>query len=458
MPKIFIGNTVRLLTKICMTKKIFASLLLITISFSLSAQPSKKVYVFNLKEMVAPGIARQMNRAIKNAEQQQVTLFLIHMNTYGGLLDAADSMRTALLNTTLPSAVFVDNNAASAGALISIACNKIYMRSGASIGAATVVNENAEALPDKYQSYMRGMMRSTAEKRGRNPKIAEAMVDPRTYIEGVNDSGKVLTFTADEAIANKYCEGKAENINDVLKSENLNNAQLIYYKPTLLDKTIGFFMNPAISGFLVLIIIAGIYFEFQAPGTLFPIAASVLAAILYFTPLYLEGLAANWEILLVIVGVVLLGVEIFIIPGFGVTGVTGIALITGGLILSLLNNVGFDFSFTPEGDITKAFVSVMSGIILGVIMIFVLGVKLTSSKRFQKMVLADVMQSSEGYVVNKSYIKVGDAGKTISPLKPSGNILFDGKVYTAVALSGYINADTNVVVVEASSNIIVKEI
>lgn len=441
-----------------MLKKVFTTLLfcLLLPSNLIFAQQVKKVYVFDLKEMVSPGIARQMNKAIEDAERLQATLFLIHMNTYGGLLDAADSIRTALLNSSLQTAVFVDNNAASAGALISIACNKIYMRSGSSIGAATVVNESAEALPDKYQSYMRGMMRSTAEKRGRNPKIAEAMVDPRTYIEGVNDSGKVLTFTTDEAIKNNYCNGKAENISDVLKAENLTDAQIINYEPTWLDKTIGFFLNPAISGFLILIIIGGIYFEFQAPGTLFPIAASVLAAILYFTPLYLEGLAENWEILLVIVGVILLGVEIFVVPGFGVTGISGISLIAGGLILSLLNNVGFDFSFTPQGDILKAVVSVMTGMLLGLVVIFALGAKLASSKRFQKMVLADAMQSSAGYVSNTLPVKVGQQAKTLSILKPSGNILVEGKVYTAVALTGYINQNTDVAIIEVGSNIVVK--
>ncbi|MBK8875732.1 MAG: S49 family peptidase [Bacteroidetes bacterium] len=119
-------------------------------------------------------------------------------------MDAADSIRTRILNSKIPVIAFVDNNAASAGALISIACNEIYMRSGASMGAATVVDANAAVLPDKYHSYMLAMMRTTAEKKGRDPKIAEAMVDPRTYIPGVNDSAKVLTFTTTESITNGY--------------------------------------------------------------------------------------------------------------------------------------------------------------------------------------------------------------------------------------------------------------
>jgi membrane-bound serine protease (ClpP class) len=435
-----------------------ASFILLLFTQLAIGQQNKMVYKFNLKEMVSPGIARQLNRAMTEAEAKKVDLFLIHMNTYGGLLDAADSIRTTLINTTIPTAVFIDNNAASAGALISIACNRIYMRSGASIGAATVVNEQAEAMPDKYQSYMRGMMRSTAEKRGRNPKIAEAMVDPRTYIEGINDSGKVLTFTTDEAIANIYCNGKTETIAEVLKQEKLENATILTYMPTVSDRVISFFMNPAISGFLILIIMAGIYFEFQAPGTVFPIAAAALAALLYFTPLYLEGLAANWEILLVVVGVILLAVEIFVLPGFGFAGVSGISLIVLGLILSLLNNVGFDFTFTTNDSIVSAVTAVLSGTILSVVLLFFVGGKLTESKQFKKMVLSTVMESKDGYVSVQPPVEKGMRGKTIAPLKPAGNILVNGKVYTASVLSGYLDSDVDVEVIETGANIIVKRV
>src|SRR3546814_5574247 len=99
------------------------------------------------------------------------------MNTYGGLLNAADSIRTRLLESPVPVIVYINNNAASAGALIALACDSIYMHPGATIGAASVVNESGEVLPEKYQSYMRSMMRATAEVQGRDPHIAEAFVD-----------------------------------------------------------------------------------------------------------------------------------------------------------------------------------------------------------------------------------------------------------------------------------------
>jgi membrane-bound serine protease (ClpP class) len=141
------------------------------------------VLVLDLKEEITPGAARTVDKALRFGEERGAGLILIHMNTYGGLLDAADSIRTRILNCRVPVIVFIDNNAASAGALIAIACDRIYMRSGANIGAATVVNQEAEALPDKYQSYMRSMMRATAEANGRDPRIAEAMVPASPFRE-----------------------------------------------------------------------------------------------------------------------------------------------------------------------------------------------------------------------------------------------------------------------------------
>ncbi|HQP00979.1 MAG TPA: nodulation protein NfeD [Bacteroidia bacterium] len=296
------------------------------------------VYRFNFQSEVDRGMARIFSKALREAHEQKADLFLIHLNTYGGMLDAADSIRIAILNSKIPVVVFIDPNAASAGALISIARNRIYMRSGSSIGAATVVTEQGEAAPDKYQSYMRGIMRATAEKRNRDPRIAEAMVDPRVVIPGVNDSGRVLTFTAEEAMTNKYCNAIVETEADILKLENLNNDKIIEFQPSWVDNMISFLIHPALSSLLILIMLAGLYFEFQAPGTIFPIAASFVAAILYFAPLYLEGVAANWEILLFVSGVILLALEFFVIPGFGVAGIAGIICTTMGFALSMINN------------------------------------------------------------------------------------------------------------------------
>ena len=153
------------------------------------------VFVLPIQEEIGPASARHIKEGLKQAKELNADYIILHLNTYGGAVHDADEMRTAILKNTIPIYAFIDNNAASAGALISIACDSIYMAPGANIGAATVVGQDGAPAPEKYQSYMRSILRSTAEQKKRDPKIAEAMNDPRIYIPGVNDSGKVLTFT-----------------------------------------------------------------------------------------------------------------------------------------------------------------------------------------------------------------------------------------------------------------------
>jgi membrane-bound serine protease (ClpP class) len=150
------------------------------------------------------------------------------MDTYGGTVTDADEIRTRILESKIPVYVFINKDAASAGALISIACDSIYMAPGASIGAATVVNgTDGTAAPDKYQSYMRSMMRSTAEATGRNPQIAEAMVDEKLVVPGISDSSSVITFSVAEAIQNGYCEGEYTSTKEILAAQGLQSAEII---------------------------------------------------------------------------------------------------------------------------------------------------------------------------------------------------------------------------------------
>jgi len=318
------------------------------------------VYKFDLKEQIAPPVWRKTQKALEQAKAIEADLILVHMNTYGGMLESADSIRTALLKSEIPVYVFIDNNAASAGALISIACDSIYMEPGANIGAATVVDQSGKPLPDKYQSYMRSMMRSTAESKGRDPDIAQAMVDPRIAIEGIIDTGQVLTFTAKEAMKHGFCEGIASDIEEVFEIIKVENYEIVEQEFTATDKIINFLINPFVSGILIMIIIGGIYFELQTPGIGFPIGASVVAALLYFAPLYLEGLAENWEIIIFVIGLILLAVEIFAVPGFGVPGILGIIFIVAGLTLSMTGNMGLDFTGIEFTGLIKSFFIVIS--------------------------------------------------------------------------------------------------
>ncbi|HAP68973.1 MAG TPA: serine protease [Flavobacteriales bacterium] len=411
---------------------------------------TKRVYKFDVKEEIGPPVWRKMQQAFEEANEWDADLILLHMNTYGGMVTHADSMRTKILNSKIPVWVFIDNNAASAGALISIACDSIYMRKGANIGAATVVNQTGEQMPDKYQSYMRSTMRSTAEAKGRNPEIAQAMVDASLAVDGVSDSGKVITFTASEAMTHGFCEGMHESVDEVLKQNGFPEYEVKTYEVSELETFIGWMINPAVSGVLIMIIIGGIYFELQSPGIGFPIAASVIAALLYFTPLYLEGLAENWEIIIFLVGIVLVAVEVFVLPGFGVAGIAGIAFIMSSLILSLINNVGFDFEMTMPTQIINAFLTVLLATVGGFFGSIYLAQKFVTTSMMSSMVLSSVQKKEDGFVGvdAKEHEMIGKQGITFTILRPSGKVEIDGDIYDATALTGYIDKGQSIQVVK----------
>ena len=446
-------------------------LLQTALGFSQNTETEKKlVYKLNIKQDIMPAMWRQTKKAFEAADTLGADILLIHMNTYGGTVLDADSIRTKILQSNIPVYVFIDNNAASAGALISIACDSIYMRPGGSIGAATVVNQTGQAMPDKYQSYMRSTMRTTAEAKGRvpvvegadtiykwrrDPRIAEAMVDPSVYIEGVIDTGKVLTFTSGEAVQFGYCDGLAENVQEVLHLAGIQAYEIVEYEPGWIERIIGYLVHPVFSGLLIMAIIGGIYFEMQTPGIGFPLGIAILAAVLYFAPLYLEGLAANWEILVFFLGVILIAVEIFVIPGFGVAGISGIIIVFLSLILSLINNVDFDFSYVELENVGVAIMTVTIGLFGGFLLSLYFGKKVFSahSGPFKDFALSTVQNISEGYLnVDASFLALkGKTGKAQTVLRPGGKVIIEGEIYDAMSQSGFIERGEDVVVVKVGT-------
>ncbi len=414
------------------------------------------IYSFPIQKEIAKPVWRITKKSLEEAKALHADYILIRMNTYGGLLNDADSIRTALLRCSIPTLVYIDNNAASAGALISIACDSIYMHSGSTIGAATVVNQTGQQVPDKYQSYMRGMMRATAEAHGkdtliqngdtvirwhRDPRIAEAMVDPRVRVPGISDSGKVLTLTTNEAIRLGYCEAQAESIEEVMEKAGIKNYEIHEFVLTPVEKIIGFLASPAVSGFLIMIIVGGIYFELRTPGVGFPLAAAILAAVLYFAPLYLEGLAQHWEIILFVVGLVLIAVEIFAIPGFGVAGISGILLVVTGLTLSLVDNFVFKFNtMLAMRMLIKSLFIVLVSSLTALIISLVLTKKAVESRKF-KLALHTTLNTHEGFVgveQQQQQSLTGKKGIAHTVLRPGGKVEIKGEIYDAISETGFI--------------------
>lgn len=436
----------------------------------------KLVYVFPIRDEIMPGMARLTDKCLREATEMGADLVVVDMNTYGGLVDAADSIRTRILNYDKPVYVFINNQAASAGALIAIAADSIYMREGASIGAATVVDQTGDVVPDKYQSFMRGMMRSTAEAHGkvpeivgrdtvwrwhRDPRIAEAMVDPSVVVDGLIEEGKVLTFSTGEAIEWGYCEGRAASVEQVLEQAGVSDYEIHRYEPTFMDWLIKFLTNPMFQGLLIMLIVGGIYFELQSPGIGFPLVAAILGAVLYFAPLYVEGLAANWELILFIAGVILILLEIFVTPGFGVLGIAGIVAVVLGLTFAMIDT-GL-LRHIPTGELSAGYLLrpvalVLFSVTAALVLCIWLGRRMLTRQSAvrERLVLTSSMDAEDGFV-SHSFERnlLGSSGVTSTALRPAGKIVIDNKIYEAAGADGqFIEKGEHVVVVNDEGGVL----
>lgn len=423
---------------------LFPALLVALSSFA----QEKKVLLMEMKDVIDPRMHRYVDLALKEADNIEADIVIIEMDTYGGVLTDAKEIVDRIMHYKKPVWVFINSDAASAGALISIACDSIYMSPGASIGAATVVDGQGQKAPDKYQSYMRSIMRATAEENGRNPRIAEGMVDEDLEIEGIKKAGEVITFSTSEALEHGFCEARVESIEEILERNQVTQYTLHRFELNLPERIISFVLNPFISSLLILVIIAGIYFEMQTPGLGFAGLAALVALILYLVPYYLNGLADNWEIIAFFVGIGLIAVEIFVLPGFGVAGIAGITLTVGSLFLIMINNDAFDFEFVPMTDLLYALASAIGGTVGGMILLLVGGSKLPETRFFKRIALTDTQNREAGYV-SYQYKEslIGKKGTAQTVLRPSGKVMIEGKMYDAYTRGDFIERGQTVEVI-----------
>lgn len=430
------------------------------ISFITHAQEKSTVFVLQIRSEIDPRMSRYVDLAFDEAISQKADIILIDMDTYGGTLDDADKIRNRILASSIPVYVFINNNAASAGALISLATDSIYMAPGANIGAATVVFADGKPAPDKYQAYMRAKMRATAEEKGRNPDIAAGMVGQPVGKDSIA-VGNVISYTTGEAIKNGFCEGKVNSIDNLLtKHLNITDYTIRNFELSATERIINIFLNPYLQSILLLIILGGLYFELQTPGVGFALLASVIAAILYFLPNYLNGLAEYWEILIFIAGIILILLELLVIPGFGIAGIAGLILLCSGIVLVLLNNNAFDFTFVPAHAVIEAVAVLFAGIGGSLILVFAGGARFVESRAFKRVMLEDTMDSKAGWTSNfYQETLLHQKGTAWSVLRPSGKVMINDTIYDACTRGEYIEKGTGVEVIEiAGTSLRVKEI
>ena len=419
------------------------------------AQNQDTIYVLEIEEMIDNGLVTYTQRGVDLATNRNAAGILIYLDTFGGLVDAADKIRKTLLDAPMPIVVYINKNAASAGALISLAADSIYMAPGSSIGAATVVEGGSgKKASEKMQSYMRGLMRSTAEANGRNPRLAEAMVDKSIEIENIIGSDKLLTLSNSEAVDYEMANATVSSLDEVLERTGWSSNEQVQISQRWEESLLRLLSNPVVSSILMLMMMGGLYFELQTPGLGFGGAASAMAALAFFSPLYIMGLAESWEIVLFFIGVLLIVVEIFFIPGFGVPGILGTTLLIFSLGAALIGNIGLDFP--SIGAISGAIWTLSITLILGIIMLYSLSKYLPENQYFNRMVLDKSSERDLGYVSATPARKlVGATGTALTALRPSGVVKINGKRIDVVSDGGFIEAGEQIKVESAASNRVV---
>lgn len=430
-------------------KRIISIIFLLLVFLSANAADSLNVfYRIRLDQDIDQSAQRLVVLGLEKAAKADADYVLLDLDTYGGAVDAADSIRSAILRYERPVIAYVNMQAASAGALISIACDSIYMKTGSSIGAATVVDQSGAVMPDKYQSFMRGMMRSTAQATGRDPKVAESMVS----------ADNVLSLTPEEAMEVGYCNGICETPEDVARIVSGDKPFKIRDMEddlTWLDRLIHLLLNPMLQSIFMMMIIGGIFVEIRTPGIGIPLIVAILGAVLYFAPAYIENLAEHWEILLFVIGLVLVALEIFVIPGFGVCGVLGIISVVVSLSLAMIDNVvlhEIDGSLNLS-PLVKPAALVVTSCTVAVFGSIWLVSKLYATRSFDHIALRKEMKAEDGYtgVVSGLESLVGSTVTVFSDMRPGGKVMDeDGRIHEAtLKFGGFATKGTRLKVLSA---------
>ncbi len=397
---------------------------------------------------VDAALAQRVARAAAQAEATGASALVVRVDTYGGLLDAADAIRTTLLATDVPVVAVVDRNAASAGALITYAADTVVMVPGASIGAATAVDGSGTAAPEKVQSYTRGLMRTTAEATGRDPRIAEAMVDPRLGVPGLLAPGRLVTLSAQEALRLGVADAVLPSVDAAVAAVGLADRPQVAFGTSPAERVLRVLGSPAVAAVLLMLIVGGLFFELQAPGLGVAGAVAVGAALLFFAPHYLLGLAESWELVLFGVGVVLLVLEVFVIPGFGVAGVAGLVLVLASLVLALVPNAGLDM---PALHVLARGVGTLgAALVLAVLLGTSVARWMPRSARFNRLVLMPDLASADGYTAaDTDHGLVGQRGTAATPLRPAGVALIGDRRVDVVSQGAFVVPGAAVEVVSA---------
>lgn len=389
------------------------------------------------------GLGPFVKRSLDAAAQSGARLVVLDINTPGGRIDAAWQIVDAVQDSKVPVYAYVDR-ALSAGALIALSTKGVYMRPAATLGAATPVTGEGQKASEKVVSAMRSEFRALAESRGLDPKVGEAMVDEDVEIPGVVERGKLLTLTADEAVRLRYAEGVEPNLEDMLTAVGEPGAAVVTVEPNWAESLVRFLTNPIVAPLLLSLGFLGLLFEIKTAGFGFGGLVGLAALALFFGAHLIVGLAGMEELILMGAGLVLIGLEIFVIPGFGVAGALGILALGAGIVLTMLGR------FPTLNDLATALTVLAASMLIAAALAFALLRHLPWSRGLRGIFLQESTSKATGYISADARADlVGQMGRAVTALRPSGVGLFGEERLDVVSEGGWIEAGDPIEVVRS---------
>jgi len=439
-----------------MKKTIFIFLLFV------SSLVSEIIYKVPIDGTIDLGLPPFIKRVISQAESEKAEAIIFEINTFGGRVDAATQIKDAILSSKITTIAFINRRAISAGALISLSCEKIYMTEGGLIGAATAVDMSGKKGSEKVISFMREEMASTAEKRGRNTEIARGMVDEElqfTHLVINNDSisvndiegrkdGKLISLTTEQAIKYNISDGKAETFSDLIIELGYSKYEVKQNIENWSESLVRFLTNPVVASLLTTFGFLGILFELQSPGWGIPGFVGLVCLILSLSASYIAQLATMSDMLLIITGFTLIMLEAFVIPGFGIVGISGLGIILYGLYLLLIPDV--PVSEEVLGGAMDGFTIGLLGALVGIYLLLKVMIK---TKFWEQLTAPGSQKKEDGFTNSFGWeTLVNEIGKTDTDLNPSGWVIVKKNRVFVVSEGDFIDKGESVKILSVDGN------
>ena len=470
------------------TKIMFSALLLLSTLMFLApptapavepATTTAPVYIIPIHGQIEGALLYVIRRGIAEAERQNAAAIILPMDTPGGTLNAASDIVRAIQASKLPVYTFVEKDAFSAGAIIALATRGIYMAPGSVIGDALPimmtpfggVQEMPEAMEEKAVSAVSALVRSAAQEAGHNPELAESMVRRETEFKVGDDvicpAGRLLTLTAEEASRPGPDEkpllaaGTPKTLDDLLELLDLKNHPQVTMQITSAEKVARWIA--AAAPILLMLGLLGIWVEIKTPGFGLPGLLGIACLALFFWGHHIAGLAGMEDLIILMIGVILLLIEIFLIPGFGITGVAGVVLILFALVGAMVRVVpggvgGFGLPSWPnlQAAIFKTGLALV-GTGIGAI---ILGKFLPRSHLFGRLTLQTEQTAATGYTAAPDTADlIGQTGVALTPLRPGGVARIQDQRRDVITSGEFLDSGTPLEVIEAQGNrILVRQV